>query len=162
MKQMKHKARILLVLALALVLACAFSSLAFAEGESAAAPADMNSGLGYLAAALSVGIAGIGAGIAVGAGAAIREVIGSGAAINSTKSLTGHMIGAAGAVEAIFTTLMIEHSFLCKSANLEEPDDSFAWADLISETRENVEIRHALSNSFGFGGSNASIVISKY
>ena len=69
MKQMKHKARILLVLALALVLACAFSSLAFAEGESAAAPADMNSGLGYLAAALSVGIAGIGAGIAVGAGA---------------------------------------------------------------------------------------------
>ena len=61
MKQMKHKARILLVLALALVLACAFSSLAFAEGESAAAPADMNSGLGYLAAALSVGIAGIGA-----------------------------------------------------------------------------------------------------
>ena len=69
MKQMKHKARILLVLALALVLACAFSSLAFEEGESAAEPADMNSGLGYLAAALSVGIAGIGAGIVVGAGA---------------------------------------------------------------------------------------------
>lgn len=94
----------------------------------------------------------------------IRKVFGSDheVAINSTKSMTGHMIGAAGAVEAIFTTLMIEHSFLCKSANLDDPDDSFAWADLIRETRENVEIRHALSNSFGFGGSNASLVISKY
>lgn len=75
--------------------------------------------------------------------------------------MTGHMIGAAGAVEAIFTTLMLEHSFISKSANLDDPDDSFAWADLVRETRRNVEIKHALSNSFGFGGSNASLVISK-
>ena len=82
--------------------------------------------------------------------------------INSTKSMTGHMIGAAGAVEAIFTTLMLEHSFLCPTANLEEPAEEFAWADLIRETRENVELNHALSNSFGFGGSNACIVISRW
>ena len=82
-------------------------------------------------------------------------------AINSTKSMTGHMIGAAGAVEAIFTSLMIENSFISKTANLDNPDDGFDWADLVRETREGVEIRHAISNSFGFGGSNATIVISK-
>ncbi len=93
----------------------------------------------------------------------IKQVFGSDheVAINSTKSMTGHMIGAAGAVEAIFTTLMMERSFICKSANLEHPDEAFGWADLVQETRQNVEIKHALSNSFGFGGSNASIVISK-
>lgn len=93
----------------------------------------------------------------------IKKVFGNDheVAINSTKSMTGHMIGAAGAVEAIFTTLMLEHSFISKSANLDDPDDSFAWADLVRETRRNVEIKHALSNSFGFGGSNASLVISK-
>ena len=83
-------------------------------------------------------------------------------AINSTKSMTGHMIGAAGAVEAIFTTLMLEKSFLCPTANLEEPSEEFAWADLIRETREHVELNHALSNSFGFGGSNACIVLSRW
>ena len=72
-----------------------------------------------------------------------------------------HMVGAAGAVEAIFTSLMIEHSFISKTANLENPDDGFEWADLVRETREGVDIRHAISNSFGFGGSNATIVISK-
>lgn len=82
--------------------------------------------------------------------------------INSTKSMTGHMIGAAGAVEAIFSSLMIEHSFICPTANLDEPGDEFAWADLIRETRENVDLKHALSNSFGFGGSNACIVFSKW
>ncbi|OQA84647.1 MAG: 3-oxoacyl-(acyl-carrier-protein) synthase 1 [Lentisphaerae bacterium ADurb.Bin242] len=83
-------------------------------------------------------------------------------AINSTKSMTGHMIGAAGAVEAIFTTLMIEHSFISKSANLEQPEEGLEWADLVRETRPGVEINHAISNSFGFGGSNATLVISKY
>ena len=83
-------------------------------------------------------------------------------AINSTKSMTGHMIGAAGAVEAIFSTLMLERSFLCPTANLDDPADEFAWADLIRETRENVDVKHALSNSFGFGGSNACLVFSKW
>ncbi len=82
-------------------------------------------------------------------------------AINSTKSMTGHMIGAAGAVEAIFSTLMMEHSFICPTANLDEPGDEFAWADLVRETRD-VEFDHALSNSFGFGGSNACLVLSKW
>ena len=65
-------------------------------------------------------------------------------------------------VEAIFTTLMLEKSFLCPTAYLEEPSEEFAWADLIRETREHVELNHALSNSFGFGGSNACIVLSRW
>ena len=92
----------------------------------------------------------------------IRQVFGEHSiAINSTKSQTGHMIGAAGAVEAIFTSLMMEHSFISKTANLDDPEDGLEWADLVRETRENTEIRHAISNSFGFGGSNATLVISK-
>ncbi len=83
-------------------------------------------------------------------------------AVNSTKSQTGHMIGATGAVEAIYTNLMVEHSFVSGTVNLTDPEDEFAWADLVRETRENFPISHALSNSFGFGGTNASIVISKY
>lgn len=95
---------------------------------------------------------------------AIKRVFGTDGkvAINSTKSMTGHMIGAAGGVEAIFSTLMMEHSFISKSANLDNPEDDFAWADLVRETRLNVNIEHSLSNSFGFGGSNACLVISKY
>ena len=92
----------------------------------------------------------------------IRQVFGDHSiAINSTKSMTGHMIGAAGAVEAIFTTLMMEHSFVSKTANLDHPEDGLEWADLVRETRYGVDIRHAISNSFGFGGSNATLVISK-
>lgn len=95
---------------------------------------------------------------------AIREVFGEDtrAAISSTKSQTGHMIGAAGAVEAIFSNLMIEGRFIGKSANMDTVEPGFEWADIVTETRENVDIRHALSNSFGFGGTNASLVISKY
>ena len=92
----------------------------------------------------------------------IRLVFGDhSVAINSTKSMTGHMIGAAGAVEAIFTSLMIENSFISKTANLDDPEDGLEWADLVRETRFGVDIRHAISNSFGFGGSNATLVISK-
>lgn len=93
---------------------------------------------------------------------AIRLLFGnSKVAINSTKSMTGHMIGAAGAVEAIYSILMMQNSFLCPTANLKEPEEAFAWADLVRETREGVNIRHSLSNSFGFGGSNACLVFSK-
>ena len=93
---------------------------------------------------------------------AIRKVFeDSKVAINSTKSMTGHMIGAAGAVEAIFSILMMQSSFLCPTANLKDPEEAFAWADLVRETREGVNIRHSLSNSFGFGGSNACLVFSK-
>ena len=92
--------------------------------------------------------------------AAIREVIGSGAAINSTKSQTGHMVGATGAAEVIFSSLMLERDFLSPSINLDNPDPEFGWADFVRECRTGTKIRHALSNSFAFGGSNAAIVIS--
>ena len=91
---------------------------------------------------------------------AIKEVFGSAPAINSTKSQTGHMVGATGAVELIFTSMMIENNFISPSLNLENPEEEFKWANFVRETRENVKIKHALSNSFAFGGSNAALVIS--
>ena len=92
--------------------------------------------------------------------AALKNVFGSRIAINSTKSQTGHLIGATGAVEIIFTSLMLEKHFLSPSINLEQPDDNFDWADLVRVPREGVAIRHALSNSFAFGGSNACVILS--
>ena len=92
--------------------------------------------------------------------AAIKAVFGSKTAINSTKSQTGHMIGATGAVELIFSSLMMEHKFISGSINLDNPEPEFSWADLVRSTRENVVIKHALSNSFAFGGSNISVVLS--
>ncbi|MDD5697480.1 MAG: beta-ketoacyl-[acyl-carrier-protein] synthase family protein [Victivallaceae bacterium] len=91
---------------------------------------------------------------------AIKAVFPHSPAINSTKSQTGHMIGATGAVELIFTSLMIEKNFISPSLNLENPETEFEWADFVLQTRENTKIRHALSNSFAFGGSNASLIIS--
>jgi 3-oxoacyl-[acyl-carrier-protein] synthase-1 len=94
---------------------------------------------------------------------AIKKVFGAEGkvAINSTKSMTGHMIGATGAVEVIYCTQMMEHNFICPSINLDEPEPEFKWADLVTKTRENVDLKHCLSNSFGFGGSNGCLVISK-
>jgi 3-oxoacyl-[acyl-carrier-protein] synthase-1 len=92
--------------------------------------------------------------------AAIKEVFSNKTAINSTKSMTGHMIGATGAVEIIYTTQMIEKGFICPSINLENPEQEFTWADLVTETREGVKIENAISNSFAFGGSNVSLIIS--
>ncbi len=92
---------------------------------------------------------------------AIRKATGEHPAINSTKSQTGHMVGATGAAEVIFTTIMMEKNFISPSINLENPDPEFEWADLVRECRTGVKMRHALSNSFAFGGSNAAIVISR-
>lgn len=91
---------------------------------------------------------------------AIKEVFSNSPAINSTKSQTGHMIGATGAVELIFTSMMIENNFISPSLNLENPEEEFKGTDFVLQTRENVNIKHALSNSFAFGGSNASLIIS--
>ena len=93
--------------------------------------------------------------------AAIREVMGSTPAINSTKSQTGHMVGATGAAEIIFSSLMLEKGFLSPSLNLENPDPEFSWADFVRTCRTGTDIKHALSNSFAFGGSNAAVVVSK-
>ena len=81
--------------------------------------------------------------------------------INSTKSQTGHPIGAAGAIELIFCTQMIEHSFVSPSINADDIEESMLWADIVRTPRMNVPIRHALSNSFGFGGTNAAIIVSR-
>ena len=91
---------------------------------------------------------------------AIQEVFGDAPAINSTKSQTGHMVGATGAVEIIFTSMMIENNFISPSLNLENPEEEFKSADFVCKARENVNIKHALSNSFAFGGSNVSLLIS--
>jgi len=92
--------------------------------------------------------------------AAIRDVLGSSVAINSTKSQTGHMVGATGAAEVIFSSMMMERNFISPSINLEEPDDEFSWADLVRECRTGTRVKHALSNSFAFGGSNIGLVLS--
>jgi len=83
-------------------------------------------------------------------------------AINSTKSQTGHMIGATGAVEAIFCTVMMEKSFISATINLDNPEPKFAWANLVRECRTGVNVRNVLSNSFGFGGTNAALVFSLF
>ncbi|MDD2403102.1 MAG: beta-ketoacyl-[acyl-carrier-protein] synthase family protein [Victivallaceae bacterium] len=91
---------------------------------------------------------------------AMKEVFGGGPAINSTKSMTGHMIGATGAVEAIYSSMMIEKNFICPSINLDNPEPAFDWADLVRSCRNDVKITHALSNSFAFGGTNVCLVFS--
>ena len=93
---------------------------------------------------------------------AIREVFGAGAGsppISATKSLTGHSLGATGAQEAIYSLLMMQSGFICESANIEELDPAFADMDIVRKRRDNVNLRAVLSNSFGFGGTNASIVL---
>jgi 3-oxoacyl-[acyl-carrier-protein] synthase-1 len=92
----------------------------------------------------------------------LKEVFGSDVpAFNSTKSLTGHALGAAGVHEAIFTLLMMEGDFITASANISELDPEAEGMPLVRETQTGVKIQRALSNSFGFGGTNASLVFSK-
>ena len=92
--------------------------------------------------------------------AALKEVFGSKIAINSTKSQTGHMIGATGAAEVIFSSIMLDKHFISPSINCENPEDAFSWADIVRECRTGVDLHHAISNSFAFGGSNCALVIS--
>ncbi len=90
---------------------------------------------------------------------AVRRVFGRRAVVNSTKSMTGHMIGATGAVEVIFTTIMQEKQFISPSLNLDNVDPACEGVDFVRELRTGVKLKHALSNSFAFGGSNASLVL---
>ncbi len=83
------------------------------------------------------------------------------AAMSSTKSMTGHLLGAAGAVEAIACAMAVKHGFAPPTIGYKEPDPD-CDLDIIPNTGREMEIRHALSNSLGFGGHNASIVISRY
>ncbi|WP_131119950.1 beta-ketoacyl-ACP synthase I [Lichenihabitans psoromatis] len=92
---------------------------------------------------------------------AIRAVFGSGEAcppIAATKSLTGHSLGATGVQEAIYSMLMMKHDFICQSANIEELDPAFADMNIVRQRRDGVKLGTVLSNAFGFGGTNATLV----
>ena len=93
---------------------------------------------------------------------AIRKVFGEKCPpISATKSLSGHSLGAAGVQEAIYSLLMMQNGFICESANIENLDPEFADMPIVRERRDNVKIGAVLSNSFGFGGTNASIVFKR-
>ncbi|MBL6937449.1 MAG: beta-ketoacyl-ACP synthase I [Alphaproteobacteria bacterium] len=93
---------------------------------------------------------------------AIREVFGEKMPpISATKSLSGHSQGAAGVHEAIYTLLMMQSGFICESANIEEIDPAVASANIVRQRIDNARIDTALSNSFGFGGTNASLVFQR-
>ena len=94
---------------------------------------------------------------------AIREVFGTKIPpISSTKSLTGHSLGATGVQEAIYCLLMMQNNFLCESANIEEIDPDFADVPILRKRVDNAKIDTVLSNSFGFGGTNASLVFQRH
>jgi 3-oxoacyl-[acyl-carrier-protein] synthase I len=95
---------------------------------------------------------------------AIRDVFGSGEKcppISATKSLAGHSQGATGVHEAIYSLLMMNNGFICESANIENLDPAFADMPILRERRDNVTLGCVLSNSFGFGGTNASVVFKR-
>ena len=95
---------------------------------------------------------------------AIREVFGVGdkcPPISATKSLTGHSQGATGVHEAIYSLLMLNNDFICESANIEDLDPAFADMPILRKRRDNAKLSTVLSNSFGFGGTNASLVFSR-
>jgi 3-oxoacyl-[acyl-carrier-protein] synthase I len=93
---------------------------------------------------------------------AIREVFGERCpAIAATKSLTGHSLGAAGAQEAIYCILMMNNGFICESANIETLDPAFDDMPIVRNRRDDVKLGCVLSNSFGFGGTNACVVLKR-
>ncbi|EMQ4857917.1 3-oxoacyl-ACP synthase [Morganella morganii] len=93
---------------------------------------------------------------------AIREVFGDHTpALSATKAMTGHSLGAAGVHEAIYSLLMLEHGFIAPSINVEELDEKAEGMAIITEPTER-ELTTVMSNSFGFGGTNATLVMRKY
>ena len=93
---------------------------------------------------------------------AIKNVFGKNIPkISSTKSLTGHSLGATGVHEAIYCLLMLNNNFLCGSANINNLDVGAQNYNILLETENNNNIENVLSNSFGFGGTNASLVVGK-
>lgn len=94
---------------------------------------------------------------------AIREVFGANMPpISATKSLTGHAQGAAGVHEAIYTLLMMQGGFIAASANIDEIDPEIADANIVRERIDNANINLAISNSFGFGGTNATLAFQRF
>ena len=80
---------------------------------------------------------------------------------NSTKSLTGHSLGAAGVHETIYSLLMMDNNFICASANIENLDQEAEDMPIVQELMDNVQLNGILSNSFGFGGTNASLAFTR-
>jgi 3-oxoacyl-[acyl-carrier-protein] synthase I len=94
---------------------------------------------------------------------AIRAVFGTDIpAISATKSLTGHSLGAVGAQEAIYSILMMQNNFICESANIEEIDPEFADIPIARQRQDNARIDVVMSNSFGFGGTNGTLIFQRY
>jgi 3-oxoacyl-[acyl-carrier-protein] synthase-1 len=94
---------------------------------------------------------------------AVHEVFGNKSPpVSSTKSLTGHALGAAGVNEAIYSLLMMQHDFICASANIEQLDPAAAGIDIVRERRNGVRLDAVMSNSFGFGGTNATLVFERF
>jgi 3-oxoacyl-[acyl-carrier-protein] synthase I len=98
---------------------------------------------------------------------AIREVFGAPGSnripyFNSTKSLTGHALGAAGVHEAIYTLMMMQDRFISASANVDEADPEAAGMPLVTQRKDGIDLNVTMSNSFGFGGTNASLVFKRY
>ena len=94
---------------------------------------------------------------------AIREVFGEDSPpISATKSLTGHSLGAAGVHEAIYSLLMMNNGFICESANIENLDPEMADMPIVRERADGVALNTVMSNSFGFGGTNATLVFKRF
>ncbi len=94
---------------------------------------------------------------------AVRQVFGNRIPpISSTKSLTGHSLGATGVQEAIYSMLMMKNGFLAESAHIEELDPDFADVPILRKRVDNAKVDTVMSNSFGFGGTNATLVLQRY
>ncbi|MGA0934452.1 MAG: beta-ketoacyl-ACP synthase I [Pseudohongiellaceae bacterium] len=94
---------------------------------------------------------------------AVREMFGDNIpAINSTKSLSGHSLGAAGVQEAIYSLLMMENNFICESANIDNLDPALEGVPVVRARQDDVTLNAIMSNSFGFGGTNATLVFERF
>ena len=82
--------------------------------------------------------------------------------VSSTKSLTGHSLGATGVQEAIYSLLMMENDFICASANIDELDEAAQGMPVVTTRKDNVKLDRVMSNSFGFGGTNSTLVFQRY
>ena len=93
---------------------------------------------------------------------AVREVFGDKAPpISSTKSLTGHSLGAAGVQEAIYCLLMLQNGFITKSAHIDNLDPAFADMPIVRERIDGAQLNTVMSNSFGFGGTNGCLIMAR-
>ena len=82
--------------------------------------------------------------------------------ISSTKSLSGHSLGAAGVHEAIYSLLMMEHNFIAASANISQLDEQAKDMNIVQQRKDNIQINCIMSTNFGFGGTNATLVFKKF